>query len=160
VIIGLLYWFFGTELGASIRATGENENMARAQGINTNRNKVIGLMLSNGFVALSGALLSQYQGFADINMGRGAIVIGLAAVIIGDVLFSRLFRNFALRLLGVIFGAVVYYIVIQFILWTRKIDANDLKLFSALIVALFLSFPYWKDKYFTSFSQKRGLKHA
>ena len=113
VIIFVLYWFFGTELGASIRATGANANMARAQGINTNRNKVIGLMISNGLVALSGALLAQYQSFADINMGRGAIVIGLAAIIIGDVVFGKLFRNFGLKLTAVCLGAVIYYLVIQ-----------------------------------------------
>ena len=96
ILVGILYWFFGTELGCSIRATGCNGNMSRAQGIDTNRNKVIGLMLSNGLVSLSGALLSQYQGFSDVNMGRGAIVIGLAAVIIGEAIFSKLFRNFAL----------------------------------------------------------------
>ena len=110
VLIAILYWFFGTELGCSIRATGCNGNMARAQGINTNFNKVLGLMISNGLVALSSALLAQYQGFADINMGRGAIVIGLAAVIIGEAIFSRIFRNFALTLLSVGFGAVIYYL--------------------------------------------------
>ena len=155
LIIAVLYWFFGTELGTSIRATGANPNMARAQGINTNLNKVLGLMLSNGLVALSGAMLSQYQGFADINMGRGAIVIGLAAVIIGEVLFSRVFKNFALHLLGVIFGSVIYYIVIQVILWTKLVDANYLKLFSALVVAVFLSVPYWREK---SKSTKKGDK--
>ena len=150
IIIILLYWLLGTELGASIRATGNNPDMARAQGINTDRKKVQGLMLSNGLVALSGALLAQYQGFADINMGRGAIVIGLAAVIIGEKLFSKIFRNFALRLLAVVFGAVIYFVVIQSVLWTRRINPNDLKLFSALVVALFLSIPYWKRKYFSS----------
>ena len=116
VIIGLLYWFFGTELGAGVRATGCNEAMARANGINTGFNKVLGLVLSNGIVALSGGLLAQYQGFADINMGRGAIVIGLAAVIIGDVIFGKLFKNFALRLLAAVLGGVIYYIVIQLVL--------------------------------------------
>ena len=95
VIVGLLYWFFGTERGSSIRATGANVHMARAQGINTNFNILLGLMLSNGLVALSGALLSQYQGFAEINMGRGAIVIGLAAIIIGEVVFSKIFINYS-----------------------------------------------------------------
>jgi putative ABC transport system permease protein len=160
VLILLLYWFFGTEIGAAIRATGANQHMARAQGINTNIVKVFGLMLSNGLVALSGGLLAQYQGFADINMGRGAIVIGLAAVIIGEVLFSRLVRNFALRLLGVVLGSVVYYVVIQVILWTKQVDPNDLKLFSALVVALFLSLPYWKGKYFARKLRKEGLPHA
>lgn len=145
VIIGLLYWFFGTELGAGVRATGCNEAMARANGINTGFNKVLGLVLSNGIVALSGGLLAQYQGFADINMGRGAIVIGLAAVIIGDVIFGKLFKNFALRLLAAVLGGVIYYIVIQLVL-QMGLSANDLKLFSALVVALFLGVPYWKGQ--------------
>lgn len=147
-IIAALYWFFGTELGASIRATGANGAMARAQGINTNFNKVLGLSLSNGLVALSGALLSQYQSYAEINMGRGAIVIGLAAIIIGESIFAKIFRNFALKLLSVSLGAVVYYIVIQFVVSVLKIDSNYLKLLSALIVALFLAVPYWKNEYF------------
>lgn len=145
VIIGLLYWFFGTELGAGVRATGCNEAMARANGINTGFNKVLGLVLSNGIVAMSGGLLAQYQGFADINMGRGAIVIGLAAVIIGDVIFGKLFKNFALRLLAAVLGGVIYYIVIQLVLQIG-LNANDLKLFSALVVALFLGVPYWKGQ--------------
>ena len=145
VIIGLLYWFFGTELGAGVRATGCNEAMARANGINTGFNKVLGLVLSNGIVALSGGLLAQYQGFADINMGRGAIVIGLAAVIIGDVIFGKLFKNFALRLLAAVLGGVIYYIVIQLVL-QMGLNDNDLKLFSALVVALFLGVPYWKGQ--------------
>lgn len=145
VIIGLLYWFFGTELGAGVRATGCNEAMARANGINTGFNKVLGLVLSNGIVALSGGLLAQYQGFADINMGRGAIVVGLAAVIIGDVIFGKLFKNFALRLLAAVLGGVIYYIVIQLVL-QMGLNANDLKLFSALVVALFLGVPYWKGQ--------------
>lgn len=145
VIIGVLYWFFGTELGAGVRATGCNEAMARANGINTGFNKVLGLVLSNGIVALSGGLLAQYQGFADINMGRGAIVIGLAAVIIGDVIFGKLFKNFALRLLAAVLGGVIYYIVIQLVL-QMGLNANDLKLFSALVVALFLGVPYWKGQ--------------
>lgn len=145
VIIGSLYWFFGTELGAGVRATGCNEAMARANGINTGFNKVLGLVLSNGIVALSGGLLAQYQGFADINMGRGAIVIGLAAVIIGDVIFGKLFKNFALRLLAAVLGGVIYYIVIQLVL-QMGLNANDLKLFSALVVALFLGVPYWKGQ--------------
>ena len=140
-IIGVLYWFFGTERGASIRATGANENMARAQGINTNANKMIGLMLANGLVALSGALFAQYNGNAEINMGRGAIVIGLAAIIIGDVLFGKLFKNFALKLLAVSLGAIVYYIVIQAVLTLLKVDSQYLKLMSAAIVALFLTIP-------------------
>lgn len=149
VIIGALYWFFGTERGSSIRATGANENMARAQGINTGMNKVIGMMLGNGLVALSGCLWSQYFGFAEINMGRGAIVIGLAAIIIGDVLFGKLFKNFALKLVTVILGSVIYYIVIQLVVSTPiNVDTNFLKLISALIVAVFLTVPYVKQRYF------------
>ncbi|MDD4328037.1 MAG: ABC transporter permease [Eubacteriales bacterium] len=153
IIVAFLYWFFGTELGSSVRATGANANMARAQGINTDSNKILGLMLSNGMVALSGALLTQYQGFADINMGRGAIVIGLAAVIIGEILFFKFFKNFALRMLSVVLGAVIYFVVIQTVLWLN-FDSNYLKLFSALVVAIFLAVPYWKKK-FTPFSPKR-----
>ncbi len=145
VLIVILYWFFGTELGHSLRATGCNQAMARANGINTERNKMLGLMISNGIVALSGALLSQYQGFADINMGRGAIVIGLAAVIIGEVVFGKIFKNFALRLLGVIGGGIIYYIVITLVL-SLGLNANDMKLFSALVVAVFLGVPYWKKQ--------------
>lgn len=156
VVIAVLYWFFGTEIGCSLRATGANQNMARAQGINTNLTKVLGLMVSNGLVGLSGALLAQYQGFADINMGRGAIVIGLAAVVIGEVLFSKIFRNFALKLLSVAIGSIIYYVVIQVILWTRLIDSNDLKLLSALIVALFLALPYWKGLLRSKKPMKRG----
>lgn len=147
LIIAALYWFFGTELGCSIRATGANPHMSRAQGINVNFTKVLGLMLSNGIVALSSALYAQYQGFADVNAGRGAIVIGLAAVIIGEVLFARVFRNFALKLLSVSLGAVIYYFVIQIVL-TLGLNTNDLKMLSALIVALFLALPYWKGRYF------------
>ena len=141
ILIAVLYWFFGTELGCSLRATGCNPSMSRAQGINTDRNKVLGLMLSNGLVALSGALLTQYQGFADINMGRGSIVIGLAAVIIGEAIFSRIFRNFALKLLSVVFGSILYYLVLQIVIW-MGIDTDLLKMLSALVVALFLAFPY------------------
>ena len=148
VLIGILYWFFGTELGCAIRATGSNPAMSRAQGINTNFNIVLGLAVSNGLVALSGALLSQYQGFADVGMGRGAIVIGLAAVIIGEALFSRIFHNFALKMAAVSLGAIIYYIVIQLVL-TLGFDANLLKLLSASVVAVFLAVPYWKGKYFS-----------
>ena len=144
-VIGLLYWFFGTEKGSSVRATGANAAMARAQGIDTKANVVLGLMLSNGLVAFSGALLSQYQGSSDINMGRGSIVIGLAAVIIGEVVFGKLFTNFALKLLAVSFGAVIYYFVLQIVL-QLGLNTNDLKLITALIVALFLAVPFWKDK--------------
>lgn len=148
-IILVLYWFFGTELGASLRATGANSNMARAQGINTNVNKVLGLMISNGLVALSGALLAQYQSFADINMGRGAIVIGLAAVIIGEVLFGKLFRNFGLKLLAVSIGAVIYYVVIQAVISMLDINSNYMKLISAVIVAIFLAVPHLRSKIFS-----------
>ena len=159
VIIAVLYWFFGTEKGSALRATGSNPNMARAQGINTNSNIVLGLMLSNGLVALSGALLAQFQGASDVNMGRGAIVIGLAAVIIGEVVFGKLFRNFALKLLAVSIGAVLYYIVLQIVL-QLGLNTNDLKLITALIVALFLSVPYWKGKVFRAKAQKGGVHHA
>lgn len=145
VIIAVLYWFFGTELGHSLRATGCNQAMARANGINTATNKIIGFVISNGIVALSGALLAQYQGFADVNMGRGAIVIGLAAIIIGDVAFAKIFKNFALKLLGAVLGGVIYYIVISFVLWLG-LPANDLKMLTAAVVALFLGVPYWKAK--------------
>ena len=159
-VIALLYWFFGTEMGSSLRATGANQNMARAQGINTNFTKVLGLMVSNGLVGLSGALLSQYQGFADINMGRGAIVIGLAAVIIGEVVFSKLFHNFALKLLAVAIGSIIYYVVIQAVVSLSNINSNYLKLISAVIVAIFLAVPYWKGKYFVKPVRREGVKHA
>ena len=146
ILIAVLYWFFGTEMGCAIRATGTNLNMSRAQGINTNFNKVLGIMLSNGLVAFSGAFLAQYQGFADVKMGQGAIVIGLAAVIIGEALFGKIFRNFALRLLSVAFGAIIYYIVVQAVI-TMGLDANLLKLLSAAIVAIFLAVPHWKRLY-------------
>ncbi len=155
IIIAILYWFFGTELGSALRATGCNGNMSRAQGINTNSSKVLGLMISNGLVALSGALLSQYQGFADINMGRGAIVIGLAAVIIGEAIFGKVFRNFGLKLLGVAFGSILYYLVLQTVIW-MGIDTDLLKLLSALVVAIFLAIPYWKGRYFTKSNVKKG----
>ena len=158
-IIMLLYWFFGTEKGCAIRATGANQNMARAQGINTNANVVFGLMLSNGLVALSGALLAQFQGAADVNMGRGAIVIGLAAVIIGEVIFGKLFTNFGLKLLAVSIGAVIYYIVLQIVL-QLGLNTNDLKLITALIVAIFLAIPYWKGKMFHGKTQKGGAHNA
>ncbi len=141
VIVAALYWFFGTEKGNSVRATGANPHMARAQGINTNANIVLGLMLSNGLVALAGALLAQYQGSSDINMGRGAIVIGLAAVIIGEVIFGKLFHNIGAKLLAVSVGAIVYYIVLQVVLQIG-LNTNDLKLITALIVAIFLTLSY------------------
>ena len=157
VIIAILYWFFGTSLGCSIRATGSNQNMSRAQGINTKFNTVLGLMISNGLVALSSALYTQYQGFTDINMGRGAIVIGLAAVIIGGVVFEKIFKNFALKLLAVSFGAVIYYIVLQIVIW-MGFDTDLLKLLSAVVVAIFLAFPYIKKEYLpVLFSLKKRI---
>ena len=158
-VIALLYWFFGTERGCAIRATGANQNMARAQGINTNANVVFGLMLSNGLVALSGALLAQFQGAADVNMGRGAIVIGLAAVIIGEVIFGKIFTNFGLALLAVSIGAIIYYIVLQIVL-QLGLNTNDLKLITALIVAVFLAIPYWKSKMFRRKVQPQSAKNG
>ena len=158
-LIALLYGFFGTELGCALRATGSNASCARAQGINTDFCRVLGLMISNGLVALSGALLCQYNGANEINVGRGAIVIGLAAVIIGQVLFGKLFRNFALKLLAVSIGAILYYIVIQAVL-AMGLNPNYLKLLSALVVAMFLSLPYWKGKYFHAKVKTGGASHA
>lgn len=159
ILIAVLYWFFGTELGCSLRATGCNPNMSRAQGINTNRNKVLALMIANGLVAFCSSLLAQYQGFADVNMGRGAIVIGLAAVIIGEAVFGKIFRNFALRLLSVVLGSILYYLVLQTVIW-MGIDTDLLKLLSALVVAVFLAFPYWKGKYFTKPVKRGGNTNA
>ena len=159
ILIAVLYWFFGTELGSSLRATGSNPSMARAQGINTKFNIVLGLMVSNGLVALSGALLAQYQGSSTIDMGRGAIVIGLAAVIIGEVILGKVFRNFALKLLSAVIGAIIYYVVIQFVL-RLGLDTNDLKLLTALVVAVFLAIPYWKGRYFTKSVRKGGQANA
>lgn len=153
VLIALLYLFFGTELGASIRATGINPAMSRAQGINTDITKLIGLALSNGLVALSGALLCQYQGYADINMGKGAVVIGLAAVVIGEAIISKLPQNFAIRLTGVAIGAVIYYIVYQVIIFLG-LDTDLLKMLSAVVVAIFLGTPYVKRK----IASRRGMK--
>lgn len=146
VIIAILYWFFGTEIGHAIRATGTNMNMARANGININSTKIIALVLSNGLVALAGGLLAQYQGYADINMGRGAIVIGLAAVIIGEVLFGKIFKNFAFKLLSVAIGGIIYYIVMQFVI-SLGLNTDDLKLLTAAVVAVFLGIPYIKGRY-------------
>ena len=143
IVIAILYWFFGTELGCSIRATGANQFMARSQGINTDKTKVIGLVISNSLVALAGALLSQYQGFADINMGRGAIVIGLAAVIIGEQIFDKIFKNFALKLFACVLGAIIYYLVIQFVL-KLGLSTDDLKMLTAIVVAIFLAIPNLK----------------
>ena len=158
-VIALLYWFFGTEQGSALRATGANQSMARAQGINTNTAKVLGLVVSNGLVALAGGLLAQYQGSATIDMGRGAIVIGLAAVIIGEVLLDKVFRNFALKLLSAVIGAIIYYVVITVVL-RLGLESTDLKLLTALVVAVFLAVPYWKGRYFTKPVRKEGAPHA
>ncbi|MBR5529380.1 MAG: ABC transporter permease [Oscillospiraceae bacterium] len=155
-LIAVMYWFFGTEKGASIRATGTNAHMARAQGINTDANKMVGLMLSNGLVALAGALLCQYNGFTEIAMGRGAIVIGLAAIVIGDVLFAKLFRNFALKLAAVAIGAVVYQVVVQFVVSVLDINTNYMKLFTALIIAVFLTIPNFQGKIFKKSRKERS----
>ena len=150
VLVAILYWYFGTEQGHAIRATGCNRQMARAQGINTDFHTVLALMISNGLVGLSGGLYAQYQGAADVNMGRGAIVIGLAAVIIGDVLFGKMCAGkkiaFAYTLLSVIAGAILYYLVLSVVLWL-KFPSDDLKLFSAIVVAIFLTIPYLKAKH-------------
>ena len=155
LLVLILYWFFGTEMGCALRATGCNGNMSRAQGINTDFSKVLGLMISNGLVGLSGALLAQYQGFSDINMGRGAIVIGLAAVIIGEAVFGKIFRNFGFKLIGVALGSIMYYIVLQTVIWLG-VDTDLLKLLSAVVVAIFLAIPYWKSKYFSKPVVKKG----
>ena len=159
LLIAVLYWFFGTELGCALRATGSNANMARAQGIDTNLTKVVGLMVANGLVALSSALLAQYQGFADVSMGRGAIVIGLAAVIIGEVIFGKVFRNFALKLLSVVLGAVIYYVVYQLVIGLGM-SGDDMKLLTSLIVAVFLAIPYWKNRYFSKPVKIGGDRNA
>lgn len=157
VLIAILYWFFGTEIGSAIRATGSNPNMSRAQGINTDVTKILGLMISNGIVAFSSGLYAQYQGFADINAGRGAIVIGLAAVIISQVLFGKIHANFAFKLCFVALGGVIYYLVLQVVLWLG-LNANDLKLISAIIVATFLAIPHLKDRYVSKMVKKGGSK--
>lgn len=148
-LVAILYWYFGTEQGHAIRATGCNGNMARAQGINTDFIKVLALMISNGLVGLCGGMYAQYQGAADVNMGRGAIVIGLAAVIIGEVLFGKFASKrkfaFAFTLMAVIVGAIIYYMVYQFVLWL-KMPSEDMKLFSAIVVAVFLAIPYFQEK--------------
>lgn len=159
VVVIVLYWFFGTEKGSALRATGINPNMARAQGIDTRSNIVLGLMLSNGMVALAGAMLAQYQGSSDINMGRGAIVIGLASVIIGEVVFGELTRNFGLRLVAVSVGAVIYYIILQITLQLGA-NTNDLKLITALIVVVFLTIPYWKAELAHRAAAKTGKRGA
>lgn len=155
IVVAAMYWYFGTEQGASIRSTGSNPAMSKAQGININFTKVIALALSNALVAFSGSLFSQYQGFADINMGRGAIVIGLAAVIIGEVLGEAIFRkrmNFIIRLLFVIVGGILYYIAMGIVLWL-KMPTDDTKLFTAIIVAIFLAVPNIKSKTANSFKK-------
>ena len=158
-VIGLMYWFFGTELGCSIRATGANANMSRAQGINTNNTKLLGLVLGNGLVGLSGALYTQYLGSVTVNMGRGAIVIGLAAVIIGEVLFGKLFSNFALKLASVVIGAILYYVVIALVI-QLGLNTDDLKLFSAAFVAIFLAVPHLKEKLHLHKKTKGGVSRA
>ena len=159
ILIAVLYWFFGTEIGCSIRATGSNQNMSRAQGINTDFTKILGLMLSNGIVAFASGLYAQYQGFADVNAGRGAIVIGLAAVIIGEVVFGKIGQNFGFKLFSVAFGAIIYYLVLQVVLW-MGLNSNDLKLLSALVVAVFLAIPYMKGKYFSKPVKRGGAPRA
>lgn len=156
VLILALHFFFGTEYGCALRATGANQNMARAQGINTRFGTVVGLMLSNGIVSFSGAMLTQYQGFADVQMARGAIVIGLAAVIIGEVVFGKLFRSFWGKLICVALGAVIYYLVMQIVLWLG-LNTNDLKMLTALVVAVFLAVPYWKGLAVQKKMRKRGV---
>ena len=161
VIVALSYWYFGTEQGSALRATGDNPAMSRAQGIHIETMKVIGLGISNGIVALAGGLMTQFQGTADVSMGRGAIVIGLAAIVIGEILCDAIFSkgcNFAVKLSFIIFGGVIYYAVIVVILWL-KIDPNDLKLFTAIIVAIFLAIPQLKARSKSSFarSKKRAL---
>lgn len=156
VLILALHFFFGTEYGCALRATGANQNMARAQGINTRFGTVVGLMLSNGIVSFSGAMLTQYQGFADVQMARGAIVIGLAAVIIGEVVFGKLFHSFWGKLICVSLGAVIYYLVMQIVLWLG-LNTNDLKMLTALVVAVFLAVPYWKGLAVQKKIRKRGV---
>lgn len=158
IVVGALYWFFGTERGSSIRATGCNQNMARAQGINTNVDKVIALMLSNGIVALSGALLAQYQGFADVNMGRGAIVIGLAAIIIGTSILGKI-KNFAVKLSSAAFGGIIYYVVYTIVI-ALGLDTDLLKMLSAIVVAIFLAIPYLKKTYFSKPKLKGEKENA
>lgn len=157
VLVSVLYWYFGTEQGSAIRATGNNPAMSRALGINIDNMKLLGLSLSNGIVALSGGLMAQFQGFADVNMGRGAIVIGLAAVIIGEVVGAALLgkrRNFYGTLSFVVVGGVLYYLVIVVVLWL-KLNTNDLKLFTAVVVGLFLAVPYLRGQRKSSFARLR-----
>ncbi|MCQ2558354.1 MAG: ABC transporter permease [Oscillospiraceae bacterium] len=159
VIVAVVYWYLGTEHGSALRATGNNPNMSRAQGINTNAMKVIGLAISNGLVAMSGGMLSQFQGFADVNMGRGAIVVGLAAVIIGEVLCEAIIgkrQNFVWRLSFVVLGGIVYYLVYVFVLWL-KFPANDMKLLTAVVVAIFLAVPYLRAQSKNSFLRLKKM---
>ncbi len=150
LLVALVYWVFGTEIGSAIRATGCNPKMARAQGINTDFTKVIALMFSNGLVGLCGGIYAQYQGSADVNAGRGAIVIGLAAVIISEVIFGKLCSgkrfSFAYTLSAVFVGAILYYIAYTLVLWLQM-PSDYMKLFSAIVVACFLAIPYLKEKY-------------
>ncbi len=156
VLIAFLYWLFGTEYGATLRATGDNPDMSRAQGINTSARKIVGLVISNGIVAFAGGLLAQYQGNADINMGRGAIVIGLAAVIIGEALLGKVAKNnFALKLTTAIFGGIIYFIVYSTVIYLG-LDTDFLKMLSALVVAIFLAVPYWNKQYFTKTTHKKN----
>lgn len=155
ILVALLYAFFGTELGCALRATGSNQRMACAQGINITWSKILGLMVSNGIVAFSSALYAQYQGFADVNAGRGAIVIGLASVIIAEVLFGKIAKNFAMKLLSVSCGAIIYYIVLQIVLW-MGLNSNDLKLLSAIVVAIFLAVPVLLEKWRIKRSYSEG----
>ena len=162
-LISLFYWYFGTEQGSALRATGNNPAMSRALGINIDNMKVLGLSISNGVVALAGGLMSQYQGFADINMGRGAIVIGLAAVIIGEVIGNALLKkyiNFYFTLSFTVIGGIIYYLVVVIVLWLR-LNSNDLKLFTAIVVALFLAVPYLRSQRISSFAKfkQKGEKN-
>ena len=159
VIIVGLYLFFYTEIGFSLKSTGDNEAMSRAQGVNTSLNKVLGLAISNGIIAVSGALLAQYQGFADINMGRGAIVIGLASIIIGLSVSLRIKPNFVVSLIGVVGGGIVYYLVYTFVIFLG-LDTDLLKMLSAIVVAVFLALPYLKSKYFTKIKNVKEVKSA
>ena len=143
IAIAILYWFFGTELGSTIRATGNNEYMVRALGANTDTMKIMGLMLSNALVALSGALVAQSQGYADVGMGQGTIVIGLASIIIGEVIFGNRF-NFAYKLVSVVGGSIIYRMIIAIVL-QLGMKSTDLKLLTAVIVAFALAIPVMKQ---------------
>lgn len=145
VVVAVLYWFFGTELGSALRATGNNENMIRALGVDTKKTKLLALMIANALVALAGALVCQSQKYADINMGTGAIVIGLASIVIGEVLFSK-FKSFYMRLTSAVVGCCVYFLIRAIVLWLG-LEPNDMKLISAIIVALALATPVAMRKY-------------